>query len=361
MPQPDYQLGLITRGNVTDYGQRHSWYSRKTNEEITSDWDLTRVNALRAQVLFYDQQSGFMRFLRRFFSGAGIERLRAQLVYWESKQFLSAYLATKEPRESIQVLSGYGNPVIVSVPPLKEPKNWVLEEQIKRLSFWSMLRNQIREFFKEIQEMYQAKNTGEAILPRAKPTVLAAAEEARSLADEHYRVLGVLPSSNLTAITRAYRGLSLQYHPDKGGPAEEFRRLVEAYNFVLKYAKPEPTPAANEVMSSDEFERDLIARGFSPEEARQRRAYHDETMGMLKEFHAKMDLVDAKTADLTKRINALAENGTALQGVSGNFDLMKGLVPQPKYLALDGRDATENAETVVEDVSEASSLAASSL
>ena len=93
---------------VNRYGRKRPWHSRKTNEEITSDWDLTRVNALRAQVLFYDQQSGFMRFLRRFFSGAGIERLRAQLVYWESKQFLSAYLATKERRESIQVLSGYG-------------------------------------------------------------------------------------------------------------------------------------------------------------------------------------------------------------------------------------------------------------
>ena len=341
MPQPGYQIGLITRGNVTDYGERGPWYSRKTNEEITSDWDLTRVNALRAQVLFYDQQSGFMRFLRRFFSGAGMERLRAQLVYWESKQFLNVYLETKEPRDSIQVLSGYGNPVAVSVPPLKESKNWVLAEQIKKLSFWSRLRNQIREFFKEIQTMYQGKNTGEAILPRAKPTVLAAAEEAKSLADEHYRVLGVLPSSSLTAITRAYRSLSLQYHPDKGGPAEEFRRLVEAYEFAIKYAKPEPIPAANEVMPSDEFERDLIARGFSSQEAMARRADFDELMAELREIHASNRLLEKRLDKLT--------------------DAVMSMMPQPKSSSLEGGSQTESTETVVEDATETAALSVASL
>lgn len=37
----------------------------------------------------------------------------------------------------------------------------------------------------------------------------------------------------LAAVKKAYRGLSFIFHPDKGGSAEEFRKIVEAKNFLL--------------------------------------------------------------------------------------------------------------------------------
>ena len=41
----------------------------------------------------------------------------------------------------------------------------------------------------------------------------------------------------LAAVKKAYRGLSFIFHPDKGGSAEEFRKTVEAKNFLLSRIK----------------------------------------------------------------------------------------------------------------------------
>lgn len=41
----------------------------------------------------------------------------------------------------------------------------------------------------------------------------------------------------LAAVKKAYRGLSFIFHPDKGGSAEEFRKIVEAKNFLLSRIK----------------------------------------------------------------------------------------------------------------------------
>jgi len=49
----------------------------------------------------------------------------------------------------------------------------------------------------------------------------------------HYEVLGVIPGASLEEIVRAYRARILKEHPDKGGRAQRFRRVQQAFD-VLK-------------------------------------------------------------------------------------------------------------------------------
>ena len=92
-------------------------------------------------------------------------------------------------------------------------------------------------------------------------------------------------------------------------------------------------------MSSGEFERDLIARGFRSQEAMARRA----------DFDAWRTELIAEYRLLEKRLDKLT-------------DAVMSMMPQPKSPALEGRGPTESAETVVaEDALEVSSLKAGGL
>jgi hypothetical protein len=46
---------------------------------------------------------------------------------------------------------------------------------------------------------------------------------------EAYRVLGVDPDADAATVRRAYRERAKEVHPDRGGDADEFRRVSEAY------------------------------------------------------------------------------------------------------------------------------------
>src|SRR3989338_10981947 len=46
---------------------------------------------------------------------------------------------------------------------------------------------------------------------------------------DYYEILGVSKNSGRDEIKRAYKKLALQYHPDKGGDAEKFKEISEAY------------------------------------------------------------------------------------------------------------------------------------
>tara|TARA_B100000963_G_scaffold217255_1_gene189436 strand:- start:358 stop:1305 length:948 start_codon:yes stop_codon:yes gene_type:complete len=47
---------------------------------------------------------------------------------------------------------------------------------------------------------------------------------------DYYKVLGVNPNSSQAEIKKAFRQLSLKHHPDRGGDAEEFKKINEAYS-----------------------------------------------------------------------------------------------------------------------------------
>lgn len=65
-----------------------------------------------------------------------------------------------------------------------------------------------------------------------------------------YEILGVSTDANIEQIKKAYRILALQHHPDKGGNAETFKQLSEAYQILSdadlkeKYDKSQPIPEA---------------------------------------------------------------------------------------------------------------------
>ena len=47
---------------------------------------------------------------------------------------------------------------------------------------------------------------------------------------DYYKVLGVGENADEQEIKKAYRKLSLRHHPDRGGDAEEFKKINEAYS-----------------------------------------------------------------------------------------------------------------------------------
>ena len=46
---------------------------------------------------------------------------------------------------------------------------------------------------------------------------------------DYYKVLGVKESSTDDEIKKAFRKLSMKHHPDRGGDAEQFKKINEAY------------------------------------------------------------------------------------------------------------------------------------
>ena len=50
--------------------------------------------------------------------------------------------------------------------------------------------------------------------------------------NDYYKVLGVPESSTQDDIKKAYRKLSLKHHPDRGGNADEFKKINEAYSVL---------------------------------------------------------------------------------------------------------------------------------
>tara|TARA_B100000925_G_C21957789_1_gene451970 strand:- start:329 stop:1273 length:945 start_codon:yes stop_codon:yes gene_type:complete len=54
---------------------------------------------------------------------------------------------------------------------------------------------------------------------------------------DYYEVLGVNPKSSQGEIKKAFRKLSLKHHPDRGGDAEEFKKINEAYSTLSDVEK----------------------------------------------------------------------------------------------------------------------------
>lgn len=52
------------------------------------------------------------------------------------------------------------------------------------------------------------------------------------MAKDYYKILGVSHSANTDEIKQAYRKLAHKYHPDKGGDAEKFKEINEAYQVL---------------------------------------------------------------------------------------------------------------------------------
>lgn len=68
---------------------------------------------------------------------------------------------------------------------------------------------------------------------------------------DYYEVLGVSKDASQDEIKKKYRKLSLQHHPDRGGDAEKFKEINEAYENIgdnenrNKYDREKSNPFAN--------------------------------------------------------------------------------------------------------------------
>lgn len=64
----------------------------------------------------------------------------------------------------------------------------------------------------------------------------------RSLDDQDpYRALGCSPMDSEQTIRERYRALARQHHPDRGGHADEMRRINDAYERVLNHREQKRT------------------------------------------------------------------------------------------------------------------------
>ena len=48
----------------------------------------------------------------------------------------------------------------------------------------------------------------------------------------HYQTLGVDKTATQAEIKKAYRKLSMQHHPDRGGDDNRFKEIAEAYGII---------------------------------------------------------------------------------------------------------------------------------
>jgi curved DNA-binding protein CbpA len=79
--------------------------------------------------------------------------------------------------------------------------------------------------------------------------------------DSPYDVLGLDADADEAEIERAYRRRVKEAHPDRGGSAEEFQRVREAYDAVVS---GEAVAAADEPASGDAADGDRPRAGTSP-------------------------------------------------------------------------------------------------
>ncbi len=52
---------------------------------------------------------------------------------------------------------------------------------------------------------------------------------------DYYAILGVSRTATTDEIKKAFRALALKHHPDRGGNAEKFKEVSEAYDYLTKH------------------------------------------------------------------------------------------------------------------------------
>jgi len=78
------------------------------------------------------------------------------------------------------------------------------------------------------------------------------------MSKDYYEILGVAKNASPDEVKRAYRKLAQQYHPDKGGDAEKFKEINEAYQVLS-----DPQKRAQYDKFGANFEQARAGGGFS--------------------------------------------------------------------------------------------------
>jgi|TARA_R110000824_G_scaffold7271_2_gene32830 molecular chaperone DnaJ len=78
-----------------------------------------------------------------------------------------------------------------------------------------------------------------------------------------YEILGVSGDADKKTIKKAYRTLAAQHHPDRGGEAEKFKEVAEAYSILSDDQKKHEYDHRDQGSGGFSFE-DLFGRGHNP-------------------------------------------------------------------------------------------------
>jgi molecular chaperone DnaJ len=81
------------------------------------------------------------------------------------------------------------------------------------------------------------------------------------LAKDYYDTLGISKTASVEEIKKAYRKLALQHHPDKGGDAEKFKEISEAYAVLSDPQKREQYDQFGPEGFSQQYSTEDIFRG----------------------------------------------------------------------------------------------------
>lgn len=73
---------------------------------------------------------------------------------------------------------------------------------------------------------------------------------------DHYQTLGIGKDADNTAIKKAYRKLASKHHPDKGGNADQFKQVQEAYDTLSDPQKRQQYDNPSPFQGGDPFGQD---------------------------------------------------------------------------------------------------------
>jgi molecular chaperone DnaJ len=79
-----------------------------------------------------------------------------------------------------------------------------------------------------------------------------------------YKTLGVSEGADKQTIKKAYRKLAAQHHPDRGGDAEKFKEVAEAYSILSDNKKKQEYHARKQGFGHGFNIEDIFGNGFGP-------------------------------------------------------------------------------------------------
>ena len=75
---------------------------------------------------------------------------------------------------------------------------------------------------------------GKFLLNNIRPRLLGNMLQDTQVADDPYRVLGLHSGASMRVVKAAHRTLAMESHPDRGGDAEQFKKIQQAYERICK-------------------------------------------------------------------------------------------------------------------------------
>lgn len=153
---------------------------------------------------------------------------------------------------------------------------------------------------------------------------------------DHYQTLGVGKNADTNEIKKAYRKLASKHHPDKGGNADEFKRVQEAYDTLsdpdkrAQYDNPNPFESFGQGFGQGSPFADIFGDIFGQQRRQPTRnpdGIVDVTITLLQAYTGTDIVVNTGYAHLNVKIQQGIDSGTKLRLVGKGPSRFKELPP----------------------------------